>query len=496
MRLPKQMNVIPCSGKRPLVRWTEFTGRMATDEEKQDWEKTYPNSDTGIVCGPISGLFVLDIDGAEGEESIKGRDIPKTWTVKTPHGRHYYFKWTEELSTKVTTKAGVFPNVDIRGEGGFVAFYGWELPPQAVPLAHPPKWLIEALPQRGGPQGVVAVAPSTGNEGWLTEQLANIKSGARNDGFTRVAGLLRAKGMSSQDIFVLLEPKAKEVNFPQWELRTLCNSVGRYPTSASAIVPDDEETDTSLRAFMKVIVPPVYIVEGMIAKKKIGVFAGLPETGKTWALMDLAIECARGDGMWLGKFPVNGRQKVFFIDQERDKSETQRRFGALLAGKGITIDDLEGFLDVRCEGTTKIDLQHSFDAFRRKLDALKPDLVIVDSLATFHTKEESNRTEIQSVMERVKQMRNEYGCSFMFVHHETKQAFQNRKEGGEPSYLDAAGNVAIPAACETFFNMKREDVETSMAYHTKSTIGRKVAPFLVRVTDLDETKTRIRVEAV
>jgi hypothetical protein len=35
-----------------------------------------------------------------------------------------------------------------------------------------------------------------------------------------------------------------------------------------------------------------------------------------------------------------------------------------------------------------------------------------------------------------------------------------------------------------------------MAYHTKSTIGRKVAPFLVRVTDLDETKTRIRVEAV
>ncbi len=494
MRLPKQLNVIPCEGKRPLIKWTELTERMATDEEKSAWEKAYPNSDTGIVCGPVSGVFVLDVDGPEGEASIAGKAVPKTWSVKTPHGRHHYFKWTEELANKVSTKAGVLPNVDVRGEGGFVAFYGWETAP-IIPLANPPQWLIDALPQRGGPQAVVSVEPVK-SDGWLTDQLANIKNGARNDGFTRVAGLLRAKGMTAQDIFVLLSPKAKEVNFPEWELRTLCNSVGRYPTNAPAINPEDEDTDTSLRSFMKVIIPPDYIVEPMIAKSKIGFFAGLPETGKTFMLIDLAIECARGNGMWLGKFPVNGRRKVFFIDQERDSSETQRRFAALLAGKGLTLDDLEGWLDVRCGSTTRLDIKPSLDAFRRKLDKMRPDLVIIDSFATFHTKEESNRMEIQSVLETVKGLRTEFGCGILFVHHETKMAHQYRKEGQAPSYLDMAGNVAIPAAAETVFNVLTEDANSSMAFHTKNTVGKKAAPFLVRITDLDDTKTKIRVEAL
>jgi KaiC/GvpD/RAD55 family RecA-like ATPase len=501
-RLPKFLNVIPCAGKVPLVKWTEYTDRLATEAERAQWEKQFPDSGTGIVCGPVSKTFVLDVDGAKGRASIADKEIPKTWRVATPRdGDHYYFQWVPELENRITTKAGVFEGVDVRGQGGFVAFYGWKIAPQTVPLAKPPQWLIDALPLRDGAKVAAPAAPT----GWLTNQLSGIKEGNRNQTFTAIAGSLRARDYREEEIFELLKPRAKECGFPESELRTICQSVMRYaprvaaPSTALA-PPLEEDDDTSLKSFMKVMEKPEYIVEPMLAKKKIGFFAGLPETGKTFMLMDLAIEVAREGGLWLGKFPVAERLKVFYIDQERDKSETQRRFDALLNGKDLTFDDLEGWLEIRGASAngpnTKLDLQHSLDAFKRKLTKLKPALVIIDSFATFHTKEESNRKEIQAVMEIVKQLRVEFSCTLLFVHHETKMAYQQGKEGRAPNYLDMAGNVAIPAAAETVFNVKVEDSASSMVHHTKSTIGKKVAPFLVRIIDLDDSKTRIRVEAI
>lgn len=99
------------------------------------------------------------------------------------------------------------------------------------------------------------------------------------------------------------------------------------------------------------------------------------------------------------------------------------------------------------------------------------------------------------MLERAKQLRNEFGCTFIFIHHETKAAYQNRKEGAAPSYLDMAGNVAIPAAAETTLSVVQHDDEKSMVHHTKSTLGAKVAPFMVKVLDLLPDRSKIVVEA-
>ena len=66
MKLPSHFSVIPCSGKVPLVKWQDFTSRAVTAQEQATWDKQYPNGDRGIICGPISRLFVLDVDG-EGD---------------------------------------------------------------------------------------------------------------------------------------------------------------------------------------------------------------------------------------------------------------------------------------------------------------------------------------------------------------------------------------------------------------------------------------------
>lgn len=483
MRLPWQFNIMAVKDKRPLAPWKELTERKQTDIEKRAVIESGGPGTIGIVTGPVSGIFVLDIDGPEGEKSIEGKHIPKTWTVKTPHGTHYYFRWTPDLDSRVSTKAAVLTGVDVRGAGGYVVWYSWALSPERVVLASPPSWLVGLLSKKE------AREVGTG----MVAALAAVRPGARNQSFASIAGGLRARGYSAEEMYNLLESKAKEVDFPLSELRTVCQSMMRYAPTTNVVV-TEEKPGESIESFLAEQTPVKWICKPFIAEQSIGIVGGLPESRKSWILVDLAIECAKGGGLWLNKFPVKGC-KVLLIDQERSKAEVQRRLAAVIAGKGLRASDIASTLFVRSGTSTRIDLQQSFDALRREMSDIRPSLVLVDSFATFHTKEESNRMEIQQVMERIKQLRNEFNCSIVLIHHATKQSYHNRKEGGEPSYIDLAGNVAIPAAAEMCLSVVKHDEESSFVYHTKSTQATKMAPFTVKVQDLEPDGSKISVEA-
>lgn len=476
-----RFNLMPVKDKKPLVAWKHLTAGQQTIEEKEKVLNGNGAGNIGVICGAVSRLFVLDDDGSE---ELKKYHIPRTATVATPRGgKHHYFRWVAALDNKVTTRTAVLDKVDTRGDGGYVVWYGWEKAPNIVPLAEPPQWLIDRLPNKTEGRVIGEKKSAVDILKGVSEDSHN-----RNASFTSLAGGLRRDGKSAEYIFEVLKDKAKAVNFPEQELWTICRSVSRYEP---AHTPDQGESIDSFLANSQRV---EWICEPIIAKNSIGFVAGLPEAKKTWLLMDLAIEMARGGGLWLKKFPVRGG-KVLFIDQERAKSETQRRLNAVIAGKDLTVKDLKGNLFVRCGSSTKLDLQHSYEAFKKELGDIRPDVVMVDSFATFHTKEESNRMEIQQVLERIKKLRDEFGCTFLLVHHETKASYQNRKEGGTPSYLDMSGNVAIPAAAEMTLSVVQHDDEKSMVHHTKSTLSVKIAPFIVKVIDLLPDRSKIAVEA-
>lgn len=321
----------------------------------------------------------------------------------------------------------------------------------------------------------------------LALRLANIPEGSRNNTLTSLAGSLRAKGFSEQEIYGFLEPKAKEIGIGDTELWSICRSVGRYkPNNVS-------ENGSSIEAFLQDLETVDWLVPGLIAKKSIGFVAGLPETGKTWMLIDLAIEAAKENGgLWLGRFPVN-HAKVLFIDQERFKGETQRRLKAVLSAKNLVSGTLASHLFVRCGTTTRLDLPHSFDAFHKEMTEIRPDLVIIDSFATIKIAEENNRREIQNVLEKIKELRNEFGCTFLFIHHESKAAF-NTEDAGDPSIAQMAGSVAIPAAAELVLTVRKQG-DSSMVYNTKNTLSSSIAPFLVKVEDAAIDKSKIKVYA-
>lgn len=486
MTIPNFFSVIPVKDKIPLVEWKLYTERHPTAQERKEWDLLYPKRDNGVVTGKLSKILVLDDDGGL---DFSRYSIPLTWTAKTPRGgTHYYFKWVPELDDKVTTKVGILPKVDIRGEGGYCVWYGFQKPFWAVPLANPPKWLIDLLPNKTERNEASKAAFDV--ESWIPEALNSIVpldgQKGRTPTFLRIINRLKTKGLQANEVKIFLEPWAAKYEYLKLD-KLIADQYKRYPAPIQELSGNADAIDS----FLANVETVDWIVPNLIARKSIGFVAGLPESRKTWMLMDLAIEVAKG-GMWLGRFPVN-QSKVLFIDQERFKGETQRRFKAILSAKNVSTTTLKHALFVRSGTTTRINLQHSYEAFRKEIAELRPDLIVIDSFATFSTAEENNRKDIQDVLERIKMLRNEFGCTFLFVHHENKSAF-NPEESGDPSIAQMAGSVAIPAAAELVLTVRKHDTESSMVFNTKNTLSSSMEPFLIKVED-GETKEKIYVRA-
>lgn len=191
--------------KKPMLNWEVFQSRRPTEEELDNWIRLYPDANIAIITGKVSGLVVLDIDGPEGVEALKGKHLPPTRIAKTGKGLHYYFKMPPDRS--VGNSVGVFPKVDIRGEGGYVvapgsvhpsgARYEWTMEEDTADC---PIWLYEAQRIEKEKTG----ASKTDMPGWLEDMKKGVKEGGRNDACARLAGHYVRKGYEASDILDIL----------------------------------------------------------------------------------------------------------------------------------------------------------------------------------------------------------------------------------------------------------------------------------------------------
>jgi RecA/RadA recombinase len=159
-----QLRVLPIKpGEKrpPMAAWQNAA---TTDPAIVDawWTELYRGHGVGIATGRGSGVFVLDVDvadGKTGDETLAELEathgpLPDTWTAITGSGgTHYYFALP--LGVEIRNDAGrrLGPGLDIRGEGGQVVApptmgrlqrYEWERDVD-TPLADPPGWLVELL---------------------------------------------------------------------------------------------------------------------------------------------------------------------------------------------------------------------------------------------------------------------------------------------------------------------------------------------------------------
>ena len=137
------VNPIPLKArsKRPAIDWKKLQDELLI---AQDWDrvdawlaKWWSGDDHGIgvVTGKASDLVVIDIDSDEAAIELGPIEV-ETVTVRTPRGRHFWFRHVEGARNRAHVD-GV--KIDVRADGGFVVVpptihrsgvrYEWEVSP-------------------------------------------------------------------------------------------------------------------------------------------------------------------------------------------------------------------------------------------------------------------------------------------------------------------------------------------------------------------------------
>jgi putative DNA primase/helicase len=115
--------VFPCIPltKEPAIKGGFKAATTNPETIKRLWSR--PECNIGIATGAASGFWVFDVDGDEGEASLRALEakygpLPPTPTVISPRGgRHLDFKYTCPISNSVKKIAR---GLDVKGDGGYV----------------------------------------------------------------------------------------------------------------------------------------------------------------------------------------------------------------------------------------------------------------------------------------------------------------------------------------------------------------------------------------
>ncbi|MCM8794583.1 MAG: AAA family ATPase [Candidatus Omnitrophica bacterium] len=338
-----------------------------------------------------------------------------------------------------------------------------------------------------------APSPSRNPTGWIAEALSTLTEGNRNATFARIAGRLRRDGWEADDILVFLTPHAEKSGFPLAELRRevegLCR---RYPVGKpSPSSPNNKgatETESKplqalpLAAFLESGGQTIeWSVERILPKEGAGILAGPAGYGKSWMLLDLAIECARG-GKWLGQLPTTAT-RVLYLDEESSPSLLRKRLRKLLGGKKLPQDGLDVHF---CVGQGfSLSRPDAVEQLRILLGSLRPGLVIIDSLIRVHRAEENSASEMAQVFEVVKNLIREYRCAFLFADHQ-------RKPGHFGTSLDLLlrGSSEKAAFVDTLLSLQKKE-ESLIVEHSKSRCDEAVPAFVVEIKDREPDTTTV-----
>jgi hypothetical protein len=164
----------------------------------------------GLACGEASGLFIIDVDGAEGEATLRKPEdkygpLPPTREAITGRsgGRHAYYRLGKHKVRNSTGKLGT--GTDVRGTGGYVLLapsihpsgrpYSWSVD-SADHIASAPDWLHAIIGDEKDGQGKPL-------EHWHKVLTGEISEGIRNSTLASVCGKLVHSGLS--DVVLLFD---------------------------------------------------------------------------------------------------------------------------------------------------------------------------------------------------------------------------------------------------------------------------------------------------
>jgi RecA-family ATPase len=183
-----------------------------------------------------------------------------------------------------------------------------------------------------------------------------------------------------------------------------------------------------------------WMVENWVPDRTILFVVAAPESYKTWLTFDLAISVASGED-FLGKFKVNKTGPVVLFQQEDFAGSTQQRL-SVIAYSRLNMGDIQGNkagdisvparpslpIYIHTERKLRFDDEEAMASLRSICEQIRPKLVIIDPLYAAGPTE-NFMTEMATLMGPLKGLRDEFGTTFVVVHHRKKGGNAEDREG-------------------------------------------------------------------
>jgi hypothetical protein len=193
-------HVLPCSPREKIPATTHGLKDATTDQATiARWWAENPDYNVGAATGHVSGFFVVDIDGGDGEAALRKLErensaLPATVEVITGGGgRHLYFSMPSATIANSVGKVG--PHIDVRANGGYVLAppsihasgrrYHWSVD-TGNRIASAPDWLLARVTAANK----ACTSGTTPACEWHELVANGVAEGARNDSVARLTGHL------------------------------------------------------------------------------------------------------------------------------------------------------------------------------------------------------------------------------------------------------------------------------------------------------------------
>lgn len=213
-----------------------------------------------------------------------------------------------------------------------------------------------------------------------------------------------------------------------------------------------------------------WIVEKIVPHEGITILSGAPASYKTWLLLRMAIDIARGDKL-LGQFQCE-KSRVLIIDEENHLRLLQERLQLLGADKDLPIFFLsqKGFL---------VSDKNLVDEVLKACEEQGANVIFIDSLVRINNAEENDASQMSEVFRCIRQI-CQHRKTVIITHHERKEGAiklspQNRLRGSSD----------ISAAVDAHIALKRDKNEKSkiIIEQAKQRSDKEIEPFEVEVRE-------------
>jgi len=162
-----------------------------------------------------------------------------------------------------------------------------------------------------------------------------------------------------------------------------------------------------------------WLIEELWAAFGVGIVGGMPKTGKTWFVTDLAVSVASATSA-LGRFAVPEAGPVLFFPAEDDPRGIRDRVAGLCSARELELGSLP--LHIITHERLHLDEPADCAGLEELIERLHPKLLVLDPLVRLHGGDENYAGHVASILGYLRVLSRRFSMAIMVTHHISKRA--------------------------------------------------------------------------